>query len=178
MNKTALVLLHNEFEEIEAVTPIDLLHRASVNVSIVSREAGLEVTGRSGIVIRADVLLDQVIEKEYDCVVLPGGPGYIRLRNDQRVINLVQKQVERGKLVAAICAAPIVLKDAGVLDNKSYTVHFSVEQELPGAIPRQAVVEDGNIITSCGAGAAVQFALALVARLAGKEKAEQVAASI
>jgi protein deglycase len=180
MSKTALAILTDNFEEIEAVTPIDILRRAEVEVTIASRTNSFNVKGRSNITIVADCLLDSALAdgKTYDLVLLPGGPGHTAMRTDTRVLELVKKQVEAGRVVGAICAAPTVLKDAGVIKGKKITAHFSVMEELPNMLQKEDVVKDGVIITSRGAGTAIPFALALVEKLCGYEKALKIAHAI
>jgi 4-methyl-5(b-hydroxyethyl)-thiazole monophosphate biosynthesis len=179
MKKTALIILTDNFEEIEAVTPIDILRRAEVDVTVASRTGSVTVKGRSGISVIADCLLDDALAgKKYDLVILPGGPGHTALRSDTRVIELVRAQVAENRFVGAICAAPTILKDAGVIKGRRITAHISVADELPGMLEKEDVVIDGPIITSRGAGTAVPFALALVERLCGYEKALQTAHAI
>lgn len=178
MNKSALIIIFEGFEEMEAIGPIDLLRRAEVDCKVASCEEDLLVRGRSDIYLRAEVLLDEVVNCEYDLVVIPGGPGYKRLMNDTRVLKLLKKQADAGRLIGAICAAPAVLMRAGLLNNRRYTAHSSVVDDLPELVTDQAVIEDGNIITSRSAGTATEFALALTARLAGEEKAKNIAARI
>ncbi len=174
----ALLLLTEGFEEIEALTPVDLLRRAGVEVVMAALTEGTHVTGRSGITVRADSTLEQVDAERFDLLVLPGGPQVKALRADGRAAALARQFVAQGKPVGAICAAPTVLKDAGLLEGRRFTAHDSVWEELPEALGAEKVVEDGGIITSRGAGTAVEFGLALVARLAGKETAEKVARAI
>jgi 4-methyl-5(b-hydroxyethyl)-thiazole monophosphate biosynthesis len=178
--KTALIVLTDTFEEIEAVTPIDILRRAEVEVTVASRTGSTTVKGRSGITVVADCLLDAALAdgKTYDLVILPGGPGHVALRTDTRVLNLVREQVAAGRLTGAICAAPTVLKDAGVLKGRRITAHFSVLEELPNILEKEDVVIDGTIVTSRGAGTAVPFSLALVEKLCGYEKALKIAHAI
>jgi 4-methyl-5(b-hydroxyethyl)-thiazole monophosphate biosynthesis len=178
MNKTALILLVEGFEEIEAICPIDLLRRAEVNCTIASTEDTLLVTGRDGIIVKADVLLESIIDKDFDSIIVPGGPGYKRMRKDDRVMALLKQHAAKGRITGAICAAPTLLSDAGLLNGKRYTSHPSVVDDLQDPVSNQAVVVDGDIITSRGAGTATEFALALVAKLTGKEKAEKIAESI
>lgn len=178
MKKTALVLLTENFEEIEAVTPIDILRRAGIETVTASITGYLSVKGRSGISMRADVLLEELPLKLWDVVVLPGGPGTSAMREDRRVLDLISEQVEGGRFVAAICAAPTVLKDAGVLKGKKLTAHQSVVEEFTAVVEKEAVVVDGNVITSRGAGTSVQFALAIVERLCGYNMALQIAHAI
>lgn len=176
--KTALFIIGADFEEVEALAPVDILRRAGVRCTIASREAGLMVTGRNGIRVEADEKIDDVRQQRFDCLVVPGGPGTALLRQDQRVLELVRQHAEAGRLVSAICAAPTVLLDAGVLPGPRHTGHASVLEELPEMDQGQAVVVDGQVITSRGAGTAIHFGLALAAALVGKETADKVAASI
>jgi len=176
--RLALIVLPQGFEEVEAVTPIDVLRRAGVTVTIASLDERLEVTGRSGIAVLADVPLDLSASRAYDMIILPGGPGVKHLRADKRIPNLVKSQAERGGWVAAICAAPTVLHDAGLLKGKRYTAHTSVEAELGNVITTERVVVDAPLITSRGAGTALDFGLELVARLVSPEAAKSVRESI
>ena len=130
MKKKALVVLTDGFEEIEAITPIDLLRRAETEVTVASAAETLEVTGKTGVNLRADAMLDACLEKEYDLLVLPGGPGVFTLRQDVRVLDLIRRRVEGNLPVAAICAAPLLLLDAGVLEDKAHTAHGTVLDEL------------------------------------------------
>jgi 4-methyl-5(b-hydroxyethyl)-thiazole monophosphate biosynthesis len=175
MKKTALVVLTHGFEEIEAITPIDLLRRAETEVTLASAADTLEITGKMGVILQADVLLDDCLGKKYDLLVLPGGPGVFSLREDARVLDLIAKQVQEGCPVGAICAAPVLLKDAGVLNGKSHTAHGAVAEELPEMKEGLAVVEDFPLITSRGPGTALAFGLALVRVLQGEEVARKVA---
>ena len=173
----ALVFLATGFEEIETVTVVDVLKRAGVDVTV----AGLapNVTeGKHGMKIVPDTSIDDVHVDDFDAVVVPGGnPGYKNLRNDPRVITIVKKAFGSNKLVAAICAGPTVLSDAGVLEGKACTVYPGMDKELEagGGKPKHAiVVVDGNIITSRGPATALPFALKLAEMLAGKQVAEEV----
>ncbi len=161
------------FEEIEAVTVIDVLRRANIEV-VVAGLTGDVVEGAHGLRIAADRSLAAVTGAEFDAIVLPGGqPGSRNLRADDRVRELVQALMRAGKIVAAICAAPTVLEAAGVLEGKRAT-SFPGEG-LPSAdYSFDRVVEDGNVITSRAAGTAMEFALTLVRRLAGHPAATEV----
>jgi 4-methyl-5(b-hydroxyethyl)-thiazole monophosphate biosynthesis len=169
----ALVLLANGFEEIEAVTIIDVLRRAGVSVVAAGLEPG-RACGSHDIALETDASLDSVDATAFDAVILPGGmPGSARLRDDRRVTALVSDFAARGKLVAAICAAPIALDAAGVLKGRRATSYPG--HELPSAeFSEERVVEDGNVITSRGPGTALEFALALAVRLAGPERAAEL----
>jgi 4-methyl-5(b-hydroxyethyl)-thiazole monophosphate biosynthesis len=170
---TALLLLAEGFEEIEAVTIIDVLRRAEVGVTTASL-AGKHVRGSHDIAIESDVLLDSVKVEHFDALVLPGGPAAKTLREEPRVLEVIKRAVAAGKLVAAVCAGPTALEAAGVLAGKRATVYPG--NELPSAhYVEEAVVEDGNIVTSRGPGTSMAFALKLVERLAGAAVAKQTA---
>lgn len=177
MMKRVLLLLMNGFEELEALAPVDVLRRAGVEVVMASLGEGIHVTGRCGVTIHADTVLEQV-EGEFDLLVIPGGPAVKGMRADGRAAGLARAFVAVGKPVAAICAAPTVLADAGLLEGRRFTAHDSVWAELPGALGDEKVVEDGLILTSRGAGTALEFGLALVARLCGPEAADAVARAV
>ena len=176
MKSCVLCLLADGFEEIEMITPVDLLRRAGVEVVM----AGLHhktCIGRCGISVEADALLTDLDPGGFDLLLIPGGPGVAKLREDGRPAVLAKKFHDDGKPVAAICAAPLVLMDAGLLKGRRFTAHRSVRETLVNAIEDRVVV-DGNLITSRGAGTALDFGLALVARLAGQAAADRVAAEI
>ena len=178
MKKRTLCILAGGFEEIETVTPIDLLRRANIEVVVAAVGANLQVTGRSGITLVADRSLDDALASgDFDSLLIPGGPAVGALRKDGRTANLARDFHAEGKLIAAICAAPLVLHDAGLLDGRRFTAHASVRDELPGALDDR-VVEDGTIITSRGAGTAVDFSLAIITALAGAAAADEVAQAI
>lgn len=175
---SVLVFLPEGFEEIEGVTPIDLLRRAGANVTVASLTTELSVAGRSGLTLRADTSLAQIADLTFDCLLLPGGPGVRALRADVLVRRQVTAQHAARRWIAAICAAPTVLLDAGVLAGLRHTAHFSVAAELPQLDPSARVVVDGHVITSRGAGTALDFGLAVVARLFSNEKAAEISRSI
>ena len=176
MNKRVLCLLTDGFEEIETVTPVDILRRAGVDVMIASLK-GTTVTGRCGIRIEADADLSDLNPASFDLLFIPGGPGVSELRADGRAAGLARDFAVAGKPVAAICAAPLVLMDAGLLKGRRFTSYHSVRGELGGGLDDRVVV-DGNLITSRGAGTALDFALALVAFLVGEVNADRVAVEI
>lgn len=175
---TVLVILAEGFEEIEATAPIDLLRRAGAEVTVASLAEGIHVTGRTGITLHADTTLSAVENKEFDCVLLPGGPGTKHLRADPRVRQVVTRQNAREGWLTAICAAPTVLNDAGLLSGRRYTAHLSVANELPALLRNERVVVDGRLITSRGAGTALDFGLMLIEKLFSAEKSREVAESI
>ncbi len=177
---TVLLPLAPGCEEIEAVTIIDLLRRAGI--PIVSASLGdTPVKASRGITLLADTTLDKALQQNFDMIVLPGGmPGSENLTADPRVIQLVQRMAAAGHYVAAICAAPMALHAAGLLEGKRVTSFPGVLDELPGShvyLP-DAVVVDGNIVTSRGPGTAMDFALTLIELLAGKAKRDFVAAQL
>ena len=176
--RTALIILFDGVEEIEAVTTIDLLRRAHVLVTVAHLGPQTRITGRNEIIIDGGAPLPMVSGGDYDVVILPGGPGVKNLRATPDVLRLVEDQSAAGKLVAAICAAPTVLKDAGLLQGRRFTAHHSVENELPELEGNEAVIRDSNIITSRGAGTAIPFALEIIRALMGEQEANKVAEAI
>ena len=173
----ALVFLASGFEEIETVTIVDVLRRAGVDVTVAGLTPNI-VEGKHGVKIVPDKSIDDVSVEDFDAFVVPGGnPGYKNLRNDQRVIDMVKKAFNSNKLVAAICAGPAVLSDAGILNGKACTIYPGMEDELRkgGGKPKQdMVVVDGNIITSRGPATALPFAIKLAEKMVGKQVAENV----
>lgn len=174
--KRVLCILGTGFEEIEAVTPVDLLRRAGVEV-VMAGVSATEVTGKCGITVATDALLSSVPGDDFDALILPGGPAVEELRKNAEVIDLIRRFHSGGKLIAAICAAPLLLRDAGLIDGKRVTAHFSTAGELPGNTGEK-VVYDGEFLTSRGAGTAVEFGLALIEALVGKDIAEKIAGDV
>jgi protein deglycase len=174
-----LVPLAQGCEEIEAVTVIDILRRAGITVV----SAGLDdqpVRASRGVTLVPDTTLDAALQHSFDMIVLPGGqPGTNNLKADQRIIALLQKMAQQGKYVTAICAAPSVLASAGLLDGKQATSFPGSLDPYPQVMQqRTAVAEDNKLITSRGPGTAMDFALTLVERLAGKAKRQEVEAGL
>ena len=134
--------------------------------------------GRCGVRIEADALFDEVDGSGHDVLLIPGGPGVAVLRADGRPARLAAEFVAGGKIVAAICAAPLVLMDAGVLAGRRYTAHFSTAGDLPEALADEVVVVDGNVVTSRGAGTALAFGLKLIELMFDSERAKEIGASI
>jgi len=170
-------------EEIEFVAIIDILKRAGIEAVMASLD-GQPVTGRSGITISPDANLADVINQNWDMVVLPGGlPNAYLLRDDPSVKSVVQRLRSERKSIAAICAAPTALAAFGITDNRRVTSYPGMKAEVEKLSPSSvyvddAVVEDDFLITSRGAGTAVEFALRLVAKLCGEEKSTEVRHSI
>ena len=178
--KKVSIFLAEGFEEVEALTPADLLRRAGAEVTLVSIGDKKEVAGSHGIVITADRLFAEMEFTEMDLLVLPGGmPGTLNLKACGPLLTLLTEHNARGKKLAAICAAPTVLGHAGLLNDKHATCYPGCEDGLTGAICETApVVTDGVITTSRGVGTAIPFALSLIAQLYGQEKADEIAKSI
>ena len=174
-----LIPLAQGCEEIEAVTVIDILRRAGIEVV----SAGLDeqpVRASRGIMLLPDTTLDSALKHDFDMVVLPGGqPGTNNLKADKRIVDLVQRMAQQGKYVAAICAAPSALAAAGLLDGKRATSFPGALDAFPHVRQQHAaVVEDGKLITSRGPGTAIDFALTLAERLLGKAKRLEVEAGL
>ncbi len=175
--KKALVLFANGFEEIEAATPVDVLRRAGVDV-VTAGVGGAEITGARGMVFRPDASLESAAGGEYDLLVFPGGmPGAKHLGESAVARELAEKMIASGKLVAAICAAPVKTLGAwGMLDGKRATCYPGMEEEFPAGVlfSPERVVVDGNITTSRAPGTALEFSLLLAEQLAGAETARTV----
>ncbi len=178
MPKSAIVLLADGFEEIEATCPIDLLRRADVQVTVAAVGKDLLVTGRSELALHADCPLPEVIDQSFDLLVIPGGPAVFDLREQTRVLDLIRRFHLERRFIGAICAAPLLLLDAGLLPGPRHTAHESVVEELPDLVTGQETISEGQLITSRGAGTAVSFGLALIAALCGSEQAESIRQSI
>jgi 4-methyl-5(b-hydroxyethyl)-thiazole monophosphate biosynthesis len=174
-----LVPLADGCEELEAVTIIDLLRRAGIQVVTAGLKPGIVLASR-GVQLVPDLTLDVALQDDYDVVVLPGGmPGASHLKEDLRIIELLRKMAAAQKFTAAICAAPMVLAEAGILDGKKATSYPGFLDALPGVtVSSAAVVQDGKVLTSRGPGTAMDFALELVDVLAGAEKRRQVEAAL
>jgi len=176
-----LIPLAQGCEELEAVTIIDLLRRANIDVVTAGLDAQ-PVTASGGVVLIPDTELEQVMTEDFDMMVLPGGlPGSDNLDNDPRIHELLQRLQQQGKFVAAICAAPKVLANAGLLSGRQATSYPGVidAMELPATqVLKQAVVIDDKVITSRGPGTAMDFALMLIQQLAGIKVRESVESAL
>jgi len=173
-----LVPLAQGCEELEAVTIIDLLVRAGCEVVTASLTEAQLITASRGVQLMAHTTLEKVWQQDFDLVVLPGGlTGADNLQQDPRIIQLLQATADKGRYVAAICAAPKVLVHAGLLNGKQATSFPGVIDQNPAPNMQyinQAVVEDGKIITSKGPGTAMDFTLTLIERLMGGQKRLEV----
>ncbi|MEO5702331.1 MAG: DJ-1 family glyoxalase III [Gammaproteobacteria bacterium] len=172
-----LVPLAQGCEEIEAVTIIDLLRRAGINVVSVGLD-DQPIRASHGTHLLADTTLDDALQQDFDMIVLPGGqPGTDNLNSDPRISELLKKMANSGKFTAAICAAPSVLAKAGLLNGKQATGYPGVleKMQLQNVLLKdQAVVTDGKVITSRGPGTAMDFALELIETLIGKQRRDEV----
>ena len=172
-----LVPLAEGFEELEAITITDLLTRAGIEVVTAGLKPG-PVKASRGTTVIPSTDLDTALEQEYDMIVLPGGqPGANNLQADQRILSTLQKMSNKGRLVAAICAAPRALAEAGVLDNRNATCFpgsIDTRQYPAINVTGDSVVVDENIVTSRGPGTAMDFALILIERLVGAKIRDDV----
>lgn len=188
MAKYALVFLADGFEEVEAITPIDYLRRAGIEVTTCSVGAsavgGQMVKGSHGIVVQADTsigALEPLKVTDWDAVLLPGGiPGAPNLAASEAVSALLQNMAAAGKLVCAICASPaVVLFPLGLLKGRRFTCYPGMETKVKDAIwSEERVVVDGNLITSRGAGTAADWAITIISKLVDKETAKAIAAKV
>jgi 4-methyl-5(b-hydroxyethyl)-thiazole monophosphate biosynthesis len=171
-----LLFLTEGFEETEAITVIDLLRRAEINVNTVSLTDSETVTGAHGIAVHADTFFGRVDLNPAEMLVLPGGPGHMNYKTHPGLLALIQKYNAEGKYIAAICAAPVIFGGLNLLVGKKAVCYPGCENELTGAILLpDKVVKDGNIITSKGPGTAPDFALSIIETLKGAAVAEKIA---
>jgi 4-methyl-5(b-hydroxyethyl)-thiazole monophosphate biosynthesis len=174
--KRILIHLASGFEEIEAITPVDVIRRAGCEVITVSVTGKKEVTSARGVTLLADKLFEEADYSLADVILLPGGqPGSDNLNKHEGLKKHIKSFHEQGKLIAAICAAPLVLGSTGILKGKKATCYPGTEPRLTGATCTGNAVEvDGNIITGKGPGVALRFSLTLVEKLVDKAKADEV----
>jgi len=175
---SAIIVLADGFEEIEAVTCIDILRRAGIDVFTLGLNS-LEVRGARDIYVKADMLFSD-FNGSFDAIVLPGGmPGTDNLAKSQPLLELIKDANQKEKICAAICAAPTVLAKAGILGGKKAACYPGLEDRLTDALPlTEPVVTDGNIITSRAVGTTIPFALKLVEALAGEDVANKIRSAI
>ncbi len=176
MKKVCLVLTDG-FEELEAVGTFAILSRAGLTVDIFSLTQG-DATGRFGLTCTQLKPFCALNGADYDALVLPGGPQYNALKKSAGVQALIKEFIDGGKVVAAICASPTILGHAGYLKGKNYTCFTAMNEDFGGRFTGEYATVDGNIITGQSAAATVDFGFAIVEKLLGKEKAEQVKKSI
>lgn len=174
------VLLATGFEEMEAITPVDLLRRAGVQVLTVGVN-GKIVYGGHNIGVEADITLEEMDLTDLEMIVLPGGLGGVAsVRASKQAMNALQFAWDNGKFVAAICAGPTVLADLGITDHRNATCYPGCESGMGSAtiVTNAACVQDQNLITGTSAGCATAFALALIEALKGKDTAASIAKQI
>lgn len=173
-----LVFLADGFEEIEGLTIVDYLRRVDISLDTVSIKDDLYVKAAHDVIIKADKSIDDINLDDYTALYIPGGTkGAERLRDDQRVIDIVKKFDQDKKIIAAICAGPIVLERAGIVSDKKVVSHPSVEEDLKniGKYEKdELVVQDSNILTSRGAGASIYLALKLIEKISGEDIKEKL----
>lgn len=174
------IFLADGFEEIEGLTVVDILRRAGMEAKMISIMERKEICGSHKISVQADALFEDVDFAQLDGVVLPGGmPGTLNLGAHAGVNEIIKSFAREGRLVAAVCAAPSVLGQAGLLQGRKATCYPGYEDKLTGAeVIYDEVAEAGNIITSRGMGTTIAFALRITAYLAGEEKAQELAEKI
>lgn len=175
--KKAVVFLANGFEDIEALATVDILRRGGVDVTTAG-VTGDTVTSSHNVQVLSDKSVSNINAADFDAVICPGGmPGATNLRDSDKVVSVIKEAYDAGKIVAAICAAPMVLEKAGVLQGKNFTMYPGMESHAPSGNYKNNVyvVQDGSVITGAGPAATFEFALTLVSNLQGKEIADQVA---
>lgn len=170
------IMLAQGFEEIEAVTVFDILKRAAIDVSFVSITQNKEVTSARGMKVIADLILEDINVEKEDMIVLPGGmPGTRNLEASTGLTEIIKKHASYKGSLAAICAAPLVYGGLGLLKGLQATSYPGFENELKGAVCKtDAVVKDGNVVTSRAAGTAIDFSLYLVKELKGEEVSNKI----
>ena len=178
--KKLVLFLATGFEEIEAIATLDVLRRSGLDVKSVSITEDYLVTGAHGISVQADSLFKDIDLLDVDMLILPGGmPGTKNLNADNRVKEALMAHAQRGKQLAAICAAPMILGQLGLLEGKEATCYPGNETYLKGAILSDyMVVEDGNILTASGPSVALDFALQIIQFYLGDEKTEEVSKAL
>ncbi len=174
------IFLADGFEEIEGLTVVDLLRRADIDITMVSIMDSKKITGAHDIVVEADELFENMDFGQTKALVLPGGmPGTKYLGNHKELVDLLIEFDNSKRLIAAICAAPSVLGVNGILSSKMATSYPGFEEQLKGAtLSKEPVVQDGNVITSRGAGTAIDFSLKIIEALKDKNAADKIAKSI
>jgi protein deglycase len=178
--KPIYLFLASGFEEIEAIATIDILRRAGLDVKSVSVTGAHHVTGAHAITVEADCLYPDIHVEDAEMLVLPGGmPGTKNLNAHEGLKAALSKHAKAGKPLAAICAAPMILGQLGILEGREATCYPGNEVHLKGAILSEyMVVQDGNIITASGPGVAAEFALQIVEHFLGEEKMEEISKAL
>jgi len=171
----SIILLAPGFEEIEAISIIDILRRAGEDLTVAG-VSGYKVEGGHGITVKVDALLDDVINQSFDTLILPGGePGVTNLENNESVKTVILNQATSQKFIAAICAAPRILNNLGLLNGKTATSHPGTKEAMTKCTySEERVVLDGNILTSRGPGTSAEFAYAILDKLGQTEKSTKL----
>ncbi|MBP3360537.1 MAG: DJ-1/PfpI family protein [Clostridia bacterium] len=167
------ILLTDGFEEIEALTPVDVLRRCGAQL-LTAAVSEKQVRGSHAVTVEADITIDEIDKNNMEMLILPGGPGHTGLKTE-KVHSLIRYAAEHDIYIASICAAPSVIGELGLLKNRRATCFPGYESALSGAvISTDKVVCDGKFITARGAGAASEFAFALAELLCGEKKADEI----
>ena len=175
-----LVPLAEGFEEIEAISIIDVLRRGDIEVLIASLDAKRDVKGAHNVTVMAEMGINDVDVSSLDMIVLPGGwGGTVALRDDANVQRILKEMDAQGKNIGAICAAPLALHAAGVLKH-NYTCYPTIEEQIreEGFSDREMVVSDGNVMTSRGPATAICFGLQIIRKLKGEQKCSEVKSAL
>ncbi len=179
MSKKIVIVLAEGFEEIEAVTPIDILRRAGVSV-VLAGLSSTTVTGAHNITITCDTTLSSILHKSFDGIILPGGAtGTSNLCQSTKLIEKIHQMDRDNKLIAAVCAAPQVLDLAGALNEKKYTCYPGAEEKIiHGERIDEPVVIDGNVITGRSVGSTLDFSLGIVEELLNASTSTEIGARL
>lgn len=179
MSKKVALFIENGSEELEFIAPLDIMRRGGLNVDLISANEEYQVTTSHGVKVTADKKISEITNiLEYDAIVIPGGlPGAEYLKNNKQLIEFFKTMYNNKKLVAAICAAPIVLNEAGITKDKNITCYPGFEKELSyeNYFDKKAVVVDDNVITGQGPAVAMLFGLEILNYLLGKQASNDVA---
>ena len=170
------VVMDNGFEELEAMGPIALLRRAGLDVDLIGIEND-SVTGRFGVTYSPVIPMDAYDFSKADCLVLPGGPHWQKIEKNEKILEQL-RIFAQDKILAAICASPTILGKLGLLKGKRYTCFKSMDEDFGGEYIYAYAVTDGNLITGVSAAASIEFAFAIIEKLMGKEKCDEVKQSI
>jgi 4-methyl-5(b-hydroxyethyl)-thiazole monophosphate biosynthesis len=178
MNKRLCVLLGDGVEEIELITPVDIFRRCGIDVVLASAKNSLQIHCAHNIELSADTTIHEISASNFDGLVLPGGPGSFSLVENVNVLNLVKSFHAVEKLICAICAAPLILQNAGILENRKYCSHPCTYSTLKDSNQNEKVVVDKNLITAKGPGTAAEFAFAIVEYLHGSSMVSKMRADL
>lgn len=168
-----LCILTDGFEELEAVGTLALFRRANLEIDICSL-SGKEATGRFDMTFTELKNIDEIDPSAYGAIFLPGGPHYAKLEADKRAVSIIQSFFKENKIIGAICAAPTILGRLGLLEGKHYTCFTSMNEDFKGTYVDSYTATDGNLVTGRSAAASIDFAFALMEKVADKETADQV----